>query len=210
MASRNALKRAYCITASLKVGDCCIIVQTTDKTNLARRCYVEICVTHPCTQEKIDSHIPILEFKIESEADIHMLLSGSYSVCNERIRTFNFHPKPRATKICHDDCLAGSVEMSVWSLSNSGRLNEQIMPLSKIDQVVSSYVNTWPKSLMISKQVENLQTFLQHVDPESLFPNCIMCKQADQWENGYLVCHTKRKQIPYTEARQCADYKVDV
>ncbi|KEQ19152.1 hypothetical protein GZ78_03900 [Endozoicomonas numazuensis] len=35
IASRNALKRAYCITASLKVGGCCIIVQTTGKANLA-------------------------------------------------------------------------------------------------------------------------------------------------------------------------------
>ncbi|WP_229685480.1 competence protein CoiA family protein [Pseudomonas asuensis] len=112
-----------------------------------RRCYIEICVTHPCSQEKIDTGIPILEFKVQSAADIQMLLSGSYSTKDKRLNAFNWRPPSQVVDSCSGPCSVGNVGMSVWSLSDSGRLNEQIMPLAEVDLLTSSYVNTWPKSL---------------------------------------------------------------
>lgn len=174
-----------------------------------RRCYVEICVTHPCTQEKIDTGIPILEFKVQSTADIQMLLSGSYSIKDKFLSVFNWLPQLRTVDSCSGGCSVGDVDMSVWSLSDSGRLNEQTMPLVEVDLVTNSDVNTWPRSIGAAELADNLRIFLRHTDPKTLFPNCIMCNQADLWEGGYLQCHSKAKLVPYTEARQCASYEVE-
>jgi hypothetical protein len=173
-----------------------------------RRCYVEICVTHPCSQEKLDTGVPILEFKVRSSADIQMLLSGSYSINDPYLCTFNWLPASLRVDNCSGTCSFGNIEMSVWSLSNSGRLNEQTIPLVEVDLVINSKINTWPRSLGGVELVENLRNFLRNVDPETIFPNCIMCMHAGQWKSGYLQCQSKAKLVAYTEARQCANYKV--
>lgn len=173
-----------------------------------RRCYVEIFVTHPCSQEKIETGIPILEFKVHSAADIQMLLTGSYSIKDTSLRVFNWDPPSQTVDTCTGVCSAGNVVMSVWSLSDSGRLNEQTMRLAEVDLTINSDVNTWPKSLGGAELADNLRTFLRQADPHSLFSNCIMCEQANRWEDGYLQCRSKAKIVPYTEARQCASYKV--
>lgn len=82
------------------------------------------------------------------------------------------------------------------------------MPLAEVDLTINSDVNTWPRSLGAAELADNLRAFIRHADPHSLFPNCIMCEQAGRWEDGYLQCHSKAKIVPYTEARQCANYKV--
>lgn len=173
-----------------------------------RRCYVEICVTHPCSQEKIEAGIPILEFKVQSAADIQMLLTGSYSIKEKSLRVFNWLPPSQTVDTCSGVCAVGNMDMSVWSLSDSGRLNEKIMPLAEVDLTINSDVNTWPRSLGAAELADNLRAFIRQVDPHSLFPNCIMCEQSGRWEDGYLQCQSKAKIVPYTEARQCASYKV--
>ena len=174
----------------------------------AVKCYVEICVTLPCSQDKIEAGIPILEFKVQSASDIQMLLTGAYSIKEKILRVFNWLPPFQSVDTCSGVCSVGNVDMSVWSLSGSGRLNEQTMPLAEVDLTINSDVNTWPRSLGAAELADNLRAFIRHADPHSLFPNCIMCEQAGRWEDGYLQCHSKAKIVPYTEARQCANYKV--
>ncbi|WP_082045632.1 hypothetical protein [Azotobacter chroococcum] len=173
-----------------------------------RRCYVEICVTNPCSQEKIEAGIPILEFQVQSAADIQMLLTGPYSIKKKSLRVFNWLPPSQIVDTCSGVCSVGNVDMSVWRLSDSGRLNEQTMPLAEVDLTINSDVNTWPRSLGAAELADNLRAFIRHADPHSLFPNCIMCEQAGRWEDGYLQCRSKAKIVSYTEARQCASYKV--
>ncbi|MGE9502017.1 hypothetical protein ACQP3D_26900, partial [Escherichia coli] len=86
-----------------------------------RRCYVEICVTHPCSQDKIEAGIPILEFKVQSASDIQMLLTGAYSIKEKILRVFNWLPPFQSVDTCSGVCSVGNVDMSVWSLSGSGR-----------------------------------------------------------------------------------------
>lgn len=175
-----------------------------------KRCYVEICVTNPCSEEKIASGVPILEFKVESEADIQMLLSGQYSIKDKRLNVFNWKPQSQTVEHCVGSCSAGNVEMSVWSLSDSGRLNERVMPLEQVDLLTCSALNTWPKRLETSEVAGKLKIYLHHVDPNSLFPNCLKCMHSLQWRDGFLQCRSKGKQVAYTEARQCAKYQVEV
>ncbi len=172
-----------------------------------KRCYVEICVTHSCTQEKIETGIPIIEFKIESVADIQMLLSGSYSISDKRLNAYNWRPPTQTVNVCSTPCTYGDIAMSVWSLSNSGRLNEQTLSFSEVDPLANSSTNTWPRSLDLTELSDNLRSFLRHADPGSQFPNCLMCKHASQWDSGFMHCNSKAKLVPYTEARQCINYE---
>ncbi|MDF4352609.1 hypothetical protein P3445_08870 [Vibrio parahaemolyticus] len=182
-------------------------VMLSDSSN-TRRCYIEICVTHASTQDKIDTGVPILEFKIQSIDDIQMIFKGCYSIEDERLIIFNWLPPSRIDESCSGSCSVGETEMSVWSLSESGRLNETIVLLADVDLVANSKVNTWPRELGAVELENNLRNFLHHADPQMIFSNCIMCSQASSWENGYLRCHSKAKSVPYTEALQCAAYKV--
>ncbi|PTP55205.1 hypothetical protein [Vibrio splendidus] len=172
-----------------------------------RRCYIEICVTHASTKEKIDTGIPILEFRIQSMDDIAMLLSGNYSCEDERLNIFNWSPPPRIDEICTGNCTIAMNEMSVWQLSDSGRLKETITLLSEVDLITNSEINTWPRTLGTVELEKSLRNFLLHVDPQVMFANCIMCSQSSSWESGFLNCHSKNKIVPYTEALQCSAYK---
>ncbi|MEZ9317439.1 hypothetical protein AB4188_18190 [Vibrio lentus] len=172
-----------------------------------KRCYIEICVTHVSTKEKIDTGIPILEFTIQSIDDITMLFSGNYSSEDERLNIFNWFPPTKIDDICNGNCPIGKHEMSVWQLSNSGRLKETSVLLSEVDLIANSKINTWPRTLDTDELEKNLRNFLRHVDPQGMFANCIMCYQSSSWENGFLHCHSKNKIVPYTEALQCSAYK---
>lgn len=174
-----------------------------------QRLYIEICVTHPCTPEKIDTGIPILEFKIASEEDIKMLLSGLYSVHDERITLYNFRVLSDKVNTCTAPCTVDGTTVSIWSLSESGRLNERIAPLKDVCERTYTELNVWPTSLPVVQQVVNLRRLLKYTDPQSYYPNCLLCPHSSDWKDGYLMCSSKHKWVPYTEARQCADYEVN-
>lgn len=54
--------------------------------------FIEICVTHPCEEEKLNSGIRIIEFVINSEDDIDNVI-GKQIRTNEKVRLYNFHPR---------------------------------------------------------------------------------------------------------------------
>ena len=54
--------------------------------------FIEICVSHPCEQQKLDSGIRIIEFIIKSEDDIDEIEKNIIKE-SEKIRLYNFHPK---------------------------------------------------------------------------------------------------------------------
>lgn len=173
------------------------------------RAYVEICVTHPCTPEKIASGIPIVEFKITSEYDLQMLLCGSYSVHDERVSLHNFRALSGTTAECTRPCPLDDIPMSTWSLSESGRLNERVVLLKDVYEGAYSELSAWPESLSEADKVNNLHRFLKYADPQNLYPNCLSCRRSSDWKDGYLMCSSKSRRVPYTEARQCADYRAD-
>ena len=173
----------------------------------SRRCYVEICVTHPCSEEKLNSGIPILEFKITSESDIHMLLSGTYEAADERLTPYNFSPKPKTQDSCSGECSAGHIEMAMWSMNETGRLKVEYASLQGVDLRCNSSSNTWPVSLSSEDTKKRLIGMINDIDPNHQFRLCLRCKYSNRWDSGYLNCTKKSKQVPYTEARQCAEYE---
>lgn len=173
-----------------------------------RRCYIEMCVTHPCSPEKIETGVPILEFKIASEADIRRLMTGYYSGKDDNLSVYNWQPPARSEETCRGECSVGNVLLDVWSFSESGRLNRTTQPLSAVDLTANTASNAWPSSTAGAELIANLRNFVGEVDPDSRFPNCVRCEHAGYWEDGFLLCRRKAKMVAYTEARQCASYRV--
>ncbi len=56
--------------------------------------FIEICVTHPCEPEKLNSEIKIIEFVITSEEDIDMIIDNRIE-SSDKVRLYNFHPKDK-------------------------------------------------------------------------------------------------------------------
>lgn len=61
---------------------------------------IEICVTHPCTIEKIESGLKIIEIHIESETDVLELLEGKL-IESEKIVFHNFQNDCRGHNLFH-------------------------------------------------------------------------------------------------------------
>lgn len=55
--------------------------------------FIEIFVTHKCSQDKINSGIRIIELKIESEEDIINILNSNKLEEGEKVKLYNFKPK---------------------------------------------------------------------------------------------------------------------
>lgn len=53
--------------------------------------FIEIFVTHECSQEKKDSNIRIIEFCIQSEEDILNIINSSRITENYMVRLYNYH-----------------------------------------------------------------------------------------------------------------------
>ena len=56
--------------------------------------FIEICVTHPCEEEKLSSGIRIIELVIQSEEDIDRII-GTQMIAGENLRFYNFHARDK-------------------------------------------------------------------------------------------------------------------
>ncbi len=54
--------------------------------------FIEICVSHPCEEEKLKSGIRIIEFVIKTEDDIDKVINQKIQK-SDKVRLYNFHPK---------------------------------------------------------------------------------------------------------------------
>lgn len=57
--------------------------------------FIEICVTHPCTEEKKTSGLKIIELQIKSEQDIDNIISGKTPIDNVSEKLNGFKTVPR-------------------------------------------------------------------------------------------------------------------
>lgn len=65
--------------------------------------FIEICVNHPCSEEKINSGIRIIEVVIKSEEDIDFIISSTICEGDDRIRLYNFNPKSQIIDSCYKE-----------------------------------------------------------------------------------------------------------
>ena len=58
--------------------------------------FIEICVTHPCDEDKINSGVRIIEFTIASEEDIDEIINHQIKG-NDKTKIYNFKPKSNSS-----------------------------------------------------------------------------------------------------------------
>lgn len=123
-------------------------------SNSNAKCYIEIHVTNPCSTEKIDTGVPILEFHVISEADITALIGSDLSAEDTILSHYNFKLTSRATDQCLEQYHHAKVEIDEWKLSPNGRLQKQTFRYQGIDHTVTSLSIAWPKHLASQEQLD--------------------------------------------------------
>jgi len=76
-------------------------------------CYFEVCVTHACSQNKIDSGVPIIEIHVSCEEDIQFIKGLNFSVYDPRLTLHNFNVTPLKKDMSVGPCPHGGDEFEV-------------------------------------------------------------------------------------------------
>jgi len=184
-----------------------VMLSNVDNDN---RCYIEIFVTHACTEEKIASDIPIIEISVNDENDIKYIQECDLSINHANISLYNFDAKERSVHECHGNCKLNSHKFETWSLSPSGRLNKVVQSFNYLSIEELEVSNCWPVTLDNLIKSEKITCLVKDMDPRNVYENCLKCASAKGWDDGKTVCTVKRTSVPYTEAKVCKHYKVVV
>lgn len=73
------------------------------KSLYGEKIYIEIFVNSPCSPEKINSGIPIIEFSLKNEDDLEMFTDESLAkVDNPKIKFYNYPKSPKLLYNCFD------------------------------------------------------------------------------------------------------------
>ena len=162
--------------------------------------FIEINVTHPCEQNKIDSGIKIIEFDIHSEEDIEAIINSPIQE-SEKTRYHHFHPKETKGQRC-------DVGLSMQKFV--------LMPSMKafIDQLLCHDIEK--RRGVFELTIENddsIPYFLQYggfyavamavANDHFKFNSCTFCKyQAyNEWESSF-ICTLYKK---YGTHKYCND-----
>lgn len=173
-------------------------------TQSGHKCYVEIFVTHKCSDEKINTEIPILEFDIKSEIDIQYILNSEYAE-SEYLKLYNFNPKPKLEDHCHLHCSLKTEKFNKWWLGKNGRLRQEICSYSDCSEEDFKLGLCWPVSICTADEFEHLVNLVKSQDKTNEFYNCLKCSQSEGWNDGEVSCKVKGV-VHYTMASECLHY----
>lgn len=118
------------------------------KTKKGHKIYVEICVTHKATHEKINTRIKIIEFIINNENDLDIFKKNLVSISDKLIKLYNFNP-PAMYVNFYDECCRAK-EISDAQIQDQILLNREkhkykpfIIPDSIICSMCGKASSTW-------------------------------------------------------------------
>jgi hypothetical protein len=172
------------------------------------KCYIEVFVTHECSEEKIASGIPIIEISVNDENDIKYIQESDFSTNDINISLYNFSAKEKSVQECHQNCSLISNKFETWTLSASGRLNKLVKSFNHLSEEDLSLNNCWPVNLDKRTKTEKIINLVKEMDPENIYSNCLKCINASGWDDGHVSCAIKYTSVPYTESKVCKHYKV--
>ena len=178
------------------------ILLLNEKTG--HKCYIEIFVTHACSNEKLASDVPIIEFQIQNEEDIKSLLDGNYKP-SEIISFFNFRPKPASVSECHKSCVLADSMFEKWWLGSNGRFRKKLLNYENVSIAEFSGNKLLPTNVSNEDRFVHLDLLLTNEDAKNEFYNCVKCKHSTSWVEGLVTC-TLKGDIHYTKAKECKFY----
>jgi hypothetical protein len=171
--------------------------------------FVEIAVTHPCEQKKIDSGFRIIEFSVCDEADLDLFNHNAITPGDFQIKAYNFNVAPREVMTCLANCTS---EESFLGIDAGGIVRKlegtrKIVGRALRDGDIVAHQMLKPNE----NSAEPLRRLLrQAVDKGVKCFNCYLCPHASlnaDFPRAY--CLKKSKQVRYSEADRCKYYKVE-
>lgn len=191
----------------------------SNNTNDQDPLFIEICVSHPCEDKKIQSGIRIIELIIENESDIDDIISGHVKItATSKIKFYNFYPKPKVVdnpqisvffqrfilfpsgKACVDrmfPCKEGQNRRGIFELTIK---DDECVPLfinfggfySVAFALASSYVNDLKSCSLCKYQAYNE------------WNNCYICKLYRKFDLNKLCSENNPLTCPYFKRDEVA------
>ena len=152
--------------------------------------FIEIFVTHKCSQDKINSGIRIIELKIESEEDIINILNSNKLEEGEKVKLYNFKPKEkyvdnlkrRFQKYILYPSLKGFVETNDIDCRNYAKYRKGIYEISlPYDDCIPDFnikvIGGWELKGTVKAYLEG-----------KIQKDCYICKWQASTIGGYRFC----------------------
>lgn len=165
--------------------------------------FVEIAVSHPCAPEKIASGHRIIEYVLQSEDDVGILLTAGVQQGAANVNLFNFHPKSLRGSFCSDTCARGAFDCFI--VDNRGNASvlsahpgELFRELAGPNILLSSPAG--PGDLEPQFRAFVLKAVRQGIAVR----NCLACEFApeDSAANP-IVCRKTSRHVASSEALRC-------
>ena len=175
---------------------------------------LEVCVTHKCTQEKIDSGLRIIEFYLKDEDDAFRLNNIELKEESDVIQFYNFKKEKSANKILYNDVMGCALHPNGRAEIYNFKYGWSCGSLEiKDDDDLSDVL----LKISTTQYCDNLDLFLlQHANAIGIkIRNCKVCKfyKKKEYRGGHICvlykkCGTPKE--PYeTEANTCRYYRYE-
>jgi len=181
------------------------------KTKSADKIYIEIAVTHKCSEQKINSGNKIIEFFIENEKALRVVTKTRISESDEDLVFYNFKPEPKIANLsinCPHD-------ISYFTVKSNGKCKINTVEIFKYDNILknsSDYI----------KQVKYASPYVFVDAAEEAFhkgvkvKNCFLCRyhaintSFDFHEvSRPIFCKFYKKPKTSNSAANCEIYRPD-
>lgn len=171
------------------------------------KCYIEICNTHACSQDKLRSGIPIIEISSRDDEDIQYILDGNFKHDDFNLAIYNFKVANGFSSTfnkCNSDH-----EINVVHIASDFRLKSSKYTMK--DLVKNNHANSllFLSELPPATQLTKIQGFLisKGRDPVG-YRNCFICDHVRTWSNGQVFCNHSNRNVLDDTGAMCSHFKV--
>lgn len=174
--------------------------------------FIEICVTHPCEEEKLNSGLRIIEFVIKSEDDVDLIIEKHIKT-NDNIRLYNFHPgvissSPNTYESLLEKFILFPSKKGYTKKINCSELSER----RGIMEITIPY-NGYDPEFMGDGGFFSI-AFAVAIQYDKSLRHCCLCKYHvyDDDSNGICKLYKKygtNRNSMENDAQQCSYYRID-
>jgi len=167
--------------------------------------FIEIAVTHPCDDNKINSKNRILEFQIKTENDLEILKNRSIDTEQEDIKTYNFE-KYRVSNVCDKNC---EREVAIFLVYKSKKSILKETTASEIYEIINKQnIIHYEVDFNACSDSESYQEKIRDAHIRNIpIINCYLCKyQGGQSEDAPVYCKYLEKGVMTHDALKCQHY----
>lgn len=174
--------------------------------------FIEVCVTHPCSKEKINSGIRIIEFVIRSEEDIDFIIGSTIKESNI-IRLYNFKVKSETTDTTEKGLRKFILYESYKGVADIGKVTCKNYTVRHSKSIFELTIEEDDLPMFYSLYELGLAAAYNH---GYIAKSCYLCKWHENlyYEESPIFCRLYKKlgtvrNCKSTKAQECNAFRVD-